>query len=88
MSEKDFWDLGANEYEALLNRFNQKERLENYRTASLICTLVNLIAKPETPFNPDDFMDTPEQEQEMSEQDMTLMLKSLYTSFAGGDSKE
>lgn len=44
------------EYNALMDRFRERERRQDYRTLLICSTLINTILRPRDPVTPEDFL--------------------------------
>lgn len=82
LSESEFWGLDLGEYNALVERLHERERRADYRALLIVCTLINLINRPDPLVVPEDYLpQKPKPPQTPQEQ--LHILKALNTIYGG-----
>lgn len=82
MSEEDFWRLTFREFNALVQRENERQKADNYRAAFIVSSIYNVnrdSKKHPEPFTPEDFLSKKKRKQSPSQ--MLGIARQLESTF-------
>ena len=83
LSDEQFWELTPPQFSALSARFDQQNKILDYRAAIIASTIANTSrSKDDPPFTPKQFMpDYGDEEEEIEEQSAEAMMEALKALF-------